>query len=253
MSRITQKGATGLALVANGAFQTTTDSNVATLVGTRWDLEDGREVMLVSTSSTTQTTAGILYQDAAIVPNHQNMALSTVATYSANGNQPYTLIVTLGNTAATANQYAGGYAIVNAGTGKGATLLVASNTAAAGNGTIAVVCEESPSIALSSSDSKICLLPPHGANIIVMPTTPTGAVAGVGLCSIAASSYGFVTTKGVTSALSDALIPAVGDTIAPSITTAGAITKMGGTGGSAIGYANQTAVSAENRSVFLNC
>ena len=62
MSQITARAANGpLALVANGSFQTSTDSALATLVGTRWDLSDGREVVLVSTSSATTTVAGDLY------------------------------------------------------------------------------------------------------------------------------------------------------------------------------------------------
>ena len=70
MSGITQKGATsGLSLTANGSFQSSTDSSLSTLVGTRWDLSDGREVILVSASSATTVASGKLYQDAAIITN----------------------------------------------------------------------------------------------------------------------------------------------------------------------------------------
>ena len=74
MSRITQKGATSpLALVANGTFQTSTDASLATLVGTRFDTSDGRELMLVQAGSVA-VVPGKLYQDAALVANHQNLA-----------------------------------------------------------------------------------------------------------------------------------------------------------------------------------
>ena len=60
MSRITQRGATGaLSLQANGSFQTSTDGNLATLVGTRWDLSDGREVMFVSVGATAITNGSL--------------------------------------------------------------------------------------------------------------------------------------------------------------------------------------------------
>lgn len=252
MSQISQKGSYApLALQAGGSFQTSTDASLATLVGTRYDLSDGREVILVSTSSTTTATAGQLYQDAAIVPNHQNCAITAFTAYSANGNIPASVTVTLGSTATTANQYQGGFLIVNAGTGKGQTLRVASNAAANSGSSCVFTLEDGPNVALSSSDSKVCLLPPHGANVIQSPTTQTGAVAGVALYPIAVSSYGFLASKGIVSALSDALVPAVGQSISPSVTTAGAITLSSGTGAT-IGYANQTAVSAEARSVFIN-
>ena len=254
MSRITQKGANGpLAIVANGAFQSSTDANLATLVGTRWDLADGREVILVGTSSTTTATAGQLYQDAAIVPNHQSLATVTYTAYSNNGNTPPSIVVTLAGTASTANQYQGGFAIVAAGTGLGQTLHIAGNTAATSTSNATITLADGPAVALDTTSS-ICLLPPHGANVIQNPTTPTGAVVGVALYPIAASSYGFLVSKGVTGALSDATVPSVGNAISPSVTTAGAITLAHGSTAAVaqIGYANQTAVSAQSRSVFLN-
>jgi hypothetical protein len=256
MSQITQKGATGaLALQANGTFQSSSDANLATLVGTRYDLSDGREVILVSTGSSTTTTSGQLYQDAAIVANHANMAIASIVAYSANGNVPASFIATLGNTAITANQYAGGFAVVNAGTGKGQTLRIASNSAAAGSGTTAIVLEDAPNVALSASDSKVSLIPAHGASVIVMPTTPTNVPVGVALYPIAAGSYGFLVTRGIVSALSDVTVATVGQAISPSVTTAGAVTLASGTNAtvtSIIGNTLQTAVSAESRAVFLN-
>jgi hypothetical protein len=263
MSQITQKSATGaLALQANGVFQTSTDANLATLVGTRWDLSDGREVILVSTSSTGACTAGQLYQDAALVANHQNIAVTTVTAYSTNGNVPASVAVTLGATALTASQYQGGFAVINAGTGIGQTLRIASNPAALASATnVTITFEDGPNVALSTSDSKVSLIPAHGSNVIVSPTTPTNVTAGVGLNAIPASSYGFLVSKGLVSSLSDAKIAGVGQPISPSVTTAGtttASTSILSTGSNGtltsavIGYAAIAAVSAEARTVFIN-
>lgn len=258
MSQITQKGAYGpLALQANGSFQTSTSADLSTLVGTRYDLSDGREVILVSTGSTTTATAGQLYQDAALVSGHQNVSVTSVTAYSTNGNIPASLSIGTNATAATANQYAGGFVVVNAGTGKGQTLRIASNSVFGATTTSTITLEDGPNVALSTSDSKVCLIPPHGANVIQMPTTPTGAVVGVALAPIAAGAYGFLTSKGLTSALSDASVPTIGMAISPSTTTAGAITAAIATNAgtnptSVIGYASQTGVSAECRTVFLN-
>jgi hypothetical protein len=251
MSRITQKGhGVGLALTANGTFQTSTDSSMGTLVGTRWDLSDGREVILVQASSATTVAPGKLYQDAAVVPNHQNLAVTAIQTYSANGNTPYQLTVTLGATAATANQYRGGFVVVNAGTGLGQTLRIASHPAANASASLVLTLEDAPNTALATSDSKVCLQPAHGANVIINPTTVTGAQVGVGLYAIAASAYGFLVSKGLTSALADGAI-GVGLGISPSGAVAGAFVVAAATT-SRLGFASQAGVDTEYRTVFVN-
>lgn len=252
MSRITQKGATGpLALTANGSFQTSTDASLETLVGTRWDLSDGREVMLVQAGAVA-LSPGVLLQDAAIVANHQGLDITAIQTYSANGNQPYKITATLGATAVTANQYAGGFAVINVGTGKGQTLRIASHPAADALASLTLTLEDVPSVALSASDSEVSLIPAHGNGVVIHPTTPTNCVAGVSLYSIAAAAYGFAVTKGITSCLADAAAPAAsGASISPSNATAGAI-EAGVLAQGIIGNAVQAGVSAENFAVFIN-
>lgn len=247
MSRITQRGATGpLSLVANGAFQTSTDASLATLVGTRWDLSDGREVILVKAGDA--VAAGKLYQDAAIVPNHQNIAVAAYQAYSANGNVPAKVTVTLGATAATANQYAGGFVVVNDANGEGQTLRIASHPAADASATLAITLEEGATTALTTS-SEVCLLPAHGKDVIIQPTTVTGAQVGVGLTTIAAGSYGFLVSKGIVSALAGGAIGvglgiSVGS-VAGSFSVAAATTAR-------LGYAAQAGVDTEYRAVFVN-
>lgn len=247
MSRITQKGATGpLALVANGAFQTSTDASLATLVGTRWDLSDGREVILVKAGDA--VAAGKLYQDAAIVANHQNIAVTAYQAYSANGNVPAKVTVTLGATAATANQYAGGFVVVNDNNGEGQTLRIASHPAADASASLALTLEEGATVAITTA-SEVCLLPPHGKDVIIQPTTVTGAQVGVGLNTIAAGSYGFLVSKGIVSALAGGAIGvglgiSVGS-VAGSFSVAAATTAR-------LGYAAQAGVDTEYRAVFVD-
>lgn len=251
MSRISQKGATGpLPLIANGTFQASTDASLLTLVGTRWDLSDGREVILGRASSATTVAPGLLYQDAAIVPNHQNLATTAVQAYSANGNTPAKVTVTLGATAATANQYAGGFMVVNDSTGEGQTLRIASHPAADASATLAVTLEDGPSVALVAATSEVSLIPPHGKDVIIMPTTITGAAFGVGLYTIAASSYGFFTSKGLTSCLGDGTLT-VGSAISPSNAVAGAV-ENGVIAQGFVGNAQQAGVDTEYRTVFIN-
>lgn len=252
MSRITQKGATGpLALVANGAFQSSTDASLETLVGTRWDLSDGREVKLVQAGAVA-LVPGVLLQNAAIIADHQGLDITALQTYSANGNQPYKITATLGSTAVTANQYAGGFAVINVGTGKGQTLRIASHPAADAAAALTLTLEDAPSVALSTSDSEVSLIPADGNGVVIHPTTPTNSVAGVSLYSLAASAYGFAVSKGITSCLADAAAPAAsGAAISPSNATAGAI-EAGVLAQGIIGNAVQAGVSAENFAVFIS-
>lgn len=258
MSQITSRGATGpLSLTASGTFQSSNDSNLQSLVGSRWDLSDGREVMLVGVGGTAVATAGLITQDAAIVANHQNLAVTTFTAYSATNNVNASVVVTTGGTVLNVNQYQGGFAIINAGPGIGQTLKIASHGAYVASTNATIVLEDSPNTALTTS-SKVCLIPPHGGNVVVFPTTVTGAVAGVTLYPLGAgtsgtptSNYGFVCTKGIVSSLSDLAVALVGQAIIPSVSTAGSSSVTSGSAAT-LGYANQTAVSGEARSVFID-
>ena len=257
MSSITARAANGpLALTASGTFQSSTDSALATLVGTRWDLSDGREVVLVSTSSATTTVAGTLYQDAALVAGHQGLTVTAVQAYSNNGNTPATVTATLGGTAVTVNQYQGGFLYVQSSTGIGQFLRVAGNTAqTVTSGSVVVTLEDAPNVALTTS-SVVSLVPAHGANVIINPTTPTNTPVGVALYAIAPSSYGFLVAKGLTAALSDSTAPAVGHAIASSTTTAGDIGAVAYAGsvvtGTVIGNTAYAATSGAANLIYLN-
>lgn len=257
MSRITQKGATGaLSLQANGAFQTSTDGDFVTYIGSRWDTSDGRELVLVS-AATTALAAGKLMQNAPVLADHQNLTTTAFTAYSANGNIPAKVTVTLGGTQVSANQYRGGFVVTNASTGLGQTLRIASHPAAVAAASLAITLEDGPNTALTTS-TKVSLLPPPATNVIINPTTPTNVPCGVAICAIPASSYGFLVTKGLTSCLSDATAPGVGVAISASTVTAGAIASVpailssGLVGATIIGNTIQAAVSAEYRTVFVN-
>lgn len=266
MSYITQRGATGpLSLTANGTFQTGTalattpgaygtspNEDVAQLVGTRWDLNDGREVILVSTTATSNVTPGYLMQDAALISGLQNLAVSSFVAYATLANTDAQVLTTVGN-AVTVNQFQGGYVIVNDGgdaAGQGQTLRIKSHLAAASGANVTINLEDSPNEALTTS-SKICLVPAHGAGVVVQPTTITNAPCGIGLYPIAASSYGFLVSKGLVSALSDASVASAGNGIAASRTTAGTVTLAFATSGN-IGVAAYTAVSAKSYPVYVD-
>lgn len=250
MSSITQKGAVGpISLVANGLFQTlpSTETSLATMVGTRFDTSDGRELMLVSAGAVA-LTPGVLTQDAAIVANHQNLVVTAYQAFSANGNVPARVTATLGATAATANQYAGGFLIVNSAAGIGQTLRIASHPAAASAGSLALTLEDGANVVITTA-SRVSLQLSHGANVVINPVTATGAVAGVTLSSMAIGAYGFVVTKGITACLAQGII-GVGLGISPG-TVAGSVAVAAATT-SRLGYASQAGVDTEARAIFIN-
>ncbi len=257
MSSITQKGqGAPLGLISGGTYSVSTDPALQTLVGTRWDLSDGGEVILVQQGTATATVAGFLYQDAALIANHQGLTVTAVQAYSNSGNTPATVTVTLGGTAATAGQYQGGYAVIKSGTGLGQTLRIANNPAqATTTGALVVTLEDAPGVALDTT-SKVSLVPAHGFNTILNPTTPSNVPVGVALYAIPASTasipqFGFLKCKGIVGAISDASVASVGNSIMPSTTTAGTVTLFIATGAN-LGSAAISATSAQATPVILN-
>jgi len=207
---------------------------------------DGREFRWVLAGAS-NLVAGDLQQSPAIVANHQNMASTTQAI----GDTQIT--VTLGNTAATANQYAGGYVFVNAGTGKGLTYQIASHPAANASATLVLTLADPIVVATLTSDTKTSLYPNPYNGVIINPTTPTGVAVGVAPWALTTATYGWIQVHGITAGLSDAGIYAAEQEIAPSTLTAGAFgSTVSQTTTDGVGFAVQAGVSAEYRAVYLN-
>lgn len=245
MSRITNKGATS----PLGLFQTSTDQSFTTFAGERFDLSDGREVVLIQAGAVA-LSSGVLVQAPAITANHQNCAVAANASVGATS-----ITVTLGATAATANQYAGGFVVINAGSGIGQTLKIASHPAANGSASLVLTLEDAVAVALTSASSKACLIPNLYVGGIINPTTPTNTPIGVSFYPIAASAYGYLISKGPTSCLADGTI-AVGSPISASGSVAGAViqtayaTNVVSQG--ILGRALQAGVTTEARTVYAD-
>ncbi len=258
MSRITQKGT--VAPIA--LFNTSNDEQNGTYVGQRFDLSDGREVVLVQNAGTA-ITAGTLVQGPAIVANHQTLAVTAFTPYSANGNQPAQASITLGATSVSSNEYAGGFAVVSAGAGIGQTLKIASHKSALAGASVVITFEDAPVIALTVTSKVNLILNPFGSDkgatkdangVIINPIVATGSVIGVTLYDIGAStasqaSYGLVQTKGAVSCLNEGGT-AVGLDVMASTVTAGAVetyavnTTSGATTGNRVGVSTQVGVTA---------
>jgi len=190
----------------------------------------------------TAIVPGQLQQSTADVAHHTNIACAVAAVLDA------TITVTLGATLATANQYAGGYIIINDVDGQGETYRIGSHPAADASATLVLTLEDDVRTALTTNSQATLVANPYNG-VIVHPTTSTGAPVGVGLYDITAAEYGWLQTHGVISGLNDAGT-AIGLGIAPSTNTAGAMMTVAATTNQ-IGSAIVAGISTEYNPILL--
>jgi len=177
---------------------------------------DGRAFRYVKAGASA-LVPGNAIQSPAVVPNHVNLTPTAAA---AVGDTSIT--VTLGATAATLNQYEGGYLVVEIGTtGAGQTLKIKSNPAANSSATMRVELEDAFAVATSGTVT-VSLIANRYNGVIQSPaTTLTGTIVGVAVAAIPAGSFGWVATRGVTAMLCTGT-PIVGSAVGVPTTTAGA-------------------------------
>lgn len=262
MSYISDFKSSPISLFGVNGGMTSTDTSLATLVGTKFVSADGRQFALVQNGASA-LSAGVLVQSPATIgANHTGLA---VAAAVATGGT--TITATLGGTATTANQYAGGFAVVSAGTGAGQILRIASNTATGTSGVVSLVVEDPLSTNLDTSTSKITLtLPAYGSangaaitthGVIIAPSgTSTGQIIGVTPYPIAASTstaptYGFITTKGPVACLAAGTATAGLGAMLGAVNGAVSV-QVAATNGQ-IGRFIQTAEDTKKQLIFIDC
>lgn len=221
-----------------------TSSVQACTLGSLGITVDGR-VAQYCLAGAVDLAAGKLCQGPAVVANHQNIA---VAANAAIGDTSVT--VTLGATAATANQYAGGFLNVNDATGEGLSYEILSHPAASSSGSLVVTLRSPIRVALTASTSEVSLIANPANGVIVNPTTPTGKVVGVPITPVTAGYYFWAIKKGLTPVLNDGALT-VGSAVSPSNAVAGAV-ENGVIAQGFVGIAYQTGVDTEYRTVDLN-
>lgn len=249
-----------MALQANGTFQqqsqtqtvyagTATDTSLSTLLGTRWDLNDGREVKLILAGAS-NLASGKVMTAPAVIANHQNLTVTAVRAYSVTTGLPATVTVTLGGTAATVNEYAGGYAVVTSGTGLGQTLQIASHPAQTSTtGALVVTLADAPNTALDTS-SKISLVFQPCNGVIISDHTTLQQPVGVTLYPVTAVNYAYIVSKGIVSCLNDG-----------GITTGSAVSTSNGVDGAVengviaqgfVGFGITTGTDTQYQPIFVN-
>lgn len=218
------------------------DTNPLFALGNMMELPDGRRYRY-SLAGGVALVAGTLQQTAPEVANHETLAVAAAAAIGATS-----VSVTLGATAATANQYAGGYLVVSRTPGNGITYKIKGHLAIGSSGTGTINLTEPLIVALTTS-SKVCLVLNPWAGTVIYPTTCTSSAAGVAPVAVAAGSYYWAQTHGIASVLADGALT-VGSFVSPSNGTAGAV-ENGVIAQGIVGIATQTGVTTDYAPVFL--
>lgn len=194
--------------------------------------------------------AGKLSVAEAIEAQHTTMSAQAAAVIGATQ-----IKVSLGSTAATADQYADGFANISDGTGKGIMYQIASHGAAALSTTLTINLYDPLTVALVATTSKVSLIK-NLAKDVVESTTLSKAV-GVPNVAVTAAYFAWFQKTGVASVLSDGT-PTKGYNVVQSNGTAGAVEVFtDSTAGATdlqeiVGVANETLVSAKYHAVSLH-
>ena len=179
---------------------------------------------------------------------HQNMT----AVITAVGAR--TISMTTGAANVAANQYAGGWLIVDTDPGKGYAYPISSHPALTGAGTLVVTLQPDALVQVALTGvSRVTLIPNPYNGVIQSPiTTLTGVVVGVAVAAIPASQYGWVQISGPGAVLV-AGTPIVGSAVVVPGTVAGAVVADGGVAATkVIGSMLQTGVNAKVGGVLLD-
>ena len=154
-------------------------------------LADGRKFRYAKNGGVA-LQAGDVLMSLAAVANHINQAPAADVAIGATE-----VTVTVGATAVTANQYAGGFLQVNSGADAlGHQYSITGNTACDASGDTVVTLGEPIKVALAAATHKVSLIYNPWTGLVVA----TGAAispAGVAVCNVPISNYCWVQTGGV--------------------------------------------------------
>ena len=207
---------------------------------------DGRQ-FVYGGAGAADLAAGKLAQAAAVVANHQALAVAAAAAIGA-----LKITVTLAGTAATQDQYRGGFAVVRDVDGAGQALPIVGNSAQTSTtGNVDVYLGEGLAAALTTSSKVNLELAPTSSLIIADHTATTNRIVGVPQVIIPANNFGWFQTRGVAAVLGNGSITK-GTGLIVSATTDGAVDAESATViTQRLGYALETGTSAKYNTTWL--
>jgi hypothetical protein len=160
--------------------------------------------------------------------------------------------VTLGATAATANQYKDGYLVVQDGTGEGRAYAVEGHGAADASATLTVYLKEAIDTAGALSEANVDLIKNRWDDVVISVADQADPVVGVPNVAIPTTEYGWIQTGGPCAVLMDEAITA-GATVTTGSSVAGAVEAKDGAGEPIVGHMGpQAGVDTEYQLVYLS-
>lgn len=229
---------------------TTYASDPGVKLGYSYTAPDGSRYRLALNGAGAQA-AGNLVQSVAVTANHLNIACAAALAGA------YSITVTLGATAVTANEYKDGYVHINdAGadvTTQGYVYRIKSHPAANASATLVLTLyEDSPvKIALTANSEATLTRNPWRA-VIIHPSPPTSLVLGVAPCAVGANEWFWVQTRGPCAVLTSGTVVA-GDFVVPGATVDGSVMPSAAfeTDGPLIGRVMTVNADTEHSLVYL--
>lgn len=205
--------------------------------------KDGRKYRYARAGATA-LDPGKLTVNSTIVANHENIAVAAAAAVGAKS-----VTVTLGATAATADQYKDGYLVINDAAGEGVAYLIKGHPAADSAASLTVELDQPLAVALTTS-SEATLIANKFADVVISAADQADTPAGVPNVAIAATEFGWLQTGGVCSVLADETLTVGKEcTIGSSVT--GAVELQDAVAEPVVGIAIQAGVDTEYRAVDL--
>lgn len=161
--------------------------------------------------------------------------------------------ITAGAEAITADEYAGGTLVVNAGTAIGDAYEIVGNDAVSASGGATVIRLGSRIRNAFGASDKVTLYH-NPANGVQTSTSSTLQPVGIAVSDIASGSYGWVKTWGVAPALADETLT-LGAWLTSGTSTAGAVEEMDDVTApitdNLVGYAVVVGADGESRPIFV--
>lgn len=187
------------------------------VIGAKFETPDG-EIYRYAKAGASNITAGKLQLAPAPKTNHHNIAVAAAAAIGAKQ-----VTVTLGATAAVANEYAGGLMSISDATGEGVSYRIVSHPAADASASLTLTLER-PLVEALTTSSEVTLT--HNTwNGVVEGTSSTQEPAGFPTVDITAGYFGWLKTRGFTPALADETLT-LGAWLTAGTDTAGAVEEL---------------------------
>lgn len=222
-----------MATITSSNFDQTSTTKQAPF-GKFLETSDGR-VFRYAKAGSTALDKGKLTVASTVVANHINLSFASAPAAGAKD-----VTVTLGATAATADQYADGYLVIQDGTGQGRAYPIEGHAAADASTSLKVYLKEEIAVAGATGETNVDLIASSYSGVVVSAIDQADRPAGVPVVDIPADNYGWIQTGGPCSVLMDEAV-VNGKAVTIGSGTAGAVEALDGAGEPEVGILSGTA------------